>query len=452
MASFNRKKYLLATLLIILAFNCVEGLALGLVLPDIKRDLALTDTELGLLSGIAIALSYSVMGIPIARWADRGDRVTIISLTTLVWAIMLTLSGCAASFAQLLLIRVGVGIGETGLVPPAHSLIADHFTRAERPRAMATYLQGNTLGILLGYFVAGWLNQWYGWRVTFVALGLAGLVPPLVARLTLRDPRFGEWSSSAVHSAAPVLGEGPETDPITHPTLKEVCFRLWTNTTFRHLLFGFSVVCFFGNGISQWQPSFLARAYGMNTGALGAWLTLIYGVGGMLGMYLGGIWAARYAQNNERLQLKVMAALYCVSGLVSLLIYVSPNQYWAFVWMAVSTVVGSLTSGPLFATIQTLIPAHMRAMAIAIVYFFANLIGLGLGPLAVGALSDALRPVAHDDSLRCALLMVSPGLLWVAWHLSRASACVTRDLAAVSEEVSHEQGSPAASTQIAYKG
>src|SRR5580704_16172504 len=166
------KKYLLGVLLVILAFNSVDGLALGLVLQDIKVDLSLTDSQLGLLSGIAFALFYSVMGIPIARWADRGNRVTIISLTAAVWSVMVALCGMAASFTQLLLIRVGVAIGEAGCIPPAHSLIADYFGRAERPKAVAIYMLAGSLTTLIGYFVAGWLSEFYGWRAMFILLGL----------------------------------------------------------------------------------------------------------------------------------------------------------------------------------------------------------------------------------------------------------------------------------------
>jgi MFS family permease len=163
---------------------------------------------------------------------------------------------------------------------------------------------------------------------------------------------------------------------------------------------------------------------------------VIYGIGGMFGMYVGGEWASRRAGNNERLQLKAMAIIYCVYAVLSIFIYLSPNHYFAFAMMSLGSVVSSLTVGPLFATIQTLVPPRMRAMSIAIIYLFANLIGLGLGPLAVGALSDALRPLVGVESLRYALMALCPGYCWVAWHLWRAGENVTRDLAAVNEETS----------------
>src|SRR5882762_8997075 len=169
------KKYLLVLLLVILAFNYVDRLTLGLLLQDIKVDLSLSDTQLGFLSGISFALFYSVMGIPIARWADRGNRVTIISITTVLWSAAVALCGVAGSFPQLLLIRIGVAVGEAGCIPPAHSLIADYFTRAQRPRAVAMYMLGSTLSMLIGYYLAGWLNAHYGWQTMFKLLAVPGI-------------------------------------------------------------------------------------------------------------------------------------------------------------------------------------------------------------------------------------------------------------------------------------
>lgn len=419
------RRYLLAVLLVILAFNYVDRLALGLLLQDIKLELSLSDTELGLLSGIAFALFYSVMGIPIARWADRGNRVTLISLTVALWSVMVAMCGLAANFTQLLLIRVGVAVGEAGCIPPAHSLIADYFTRAERPRAVAIYMLGAPLSVVIGYFLAGWINELYGWRVTFVILGLPGVVLAALAWLTLREPRRVKCAPQVASS---VLA-GTSAPLTEQPTLKAVCTTLWANKTFRHLLLCFSVSCFFGNGIFQWQPAFFIRSYGLSTGELGAWFAAIYGVGGVVGTYLGGEWASRRAANNEGLQLKVMAVAFAAFGLLSMFIYLSSNQYVAFGLMGLATIGVYTTGGPLFATIQTLVPQRMRAMAIALIYLFANFIGMGLGPLVAGTLSDAFQPWAGDESLRYALLFLCPGYFWAGWHLWQGSRTVMDDLA-----------------------
>jgi MFS family permease len=417
--------YLLALLLAILASDNVESVSLGLVLQDIKRDFILTDSQLGVLSGIAWALFYAVAGIPIARWADRGNRVTIISVTAGAWSLMVALCGLATSFVQLLLIRVGVGIGEAGCVPPAHSLIADEFNRSERPRAVAIYMQGNSLGILLGYFVAGWLNQWFGWRKMFMILGLPGLLLAAMAWLTLKEPRRDRFEQPPL---GPEHGAGQ-----AKSSLISVCLSLWANRTFRHLLYAFSVANFFSAGLVQWQPAFFMRSYGLSSGELGTWFAAIYGIGGMLGMHLGGEWASARAASNERLQLRAMSVGYALYGVLSVATYLVHDIRVAFALMSLSTIVSSATTGPLFATIQTLIPARQRATSIALVYLVANLIGTGFGPLGAGILSDAFRGRLGEESLRWALVSLSPGLCWVTWHLLKASQTVERDVAAASE-------------------
>lgn len=431
------KHYLLTVLLVILASNYVDRLALGLLLQDIKVDLDLTDTQLGFLSGIAFTLFYSVMGIPIARWADRGNRVAIITFTTALWSAAVALCGVAGNFVQLLLIRIGVAVGEAGCIPPAHSLIADYFTRAERPRAVAIYMLGGQLSVV-GYLWGGWLNELYGWRVTFMLLGLPGLGLAALAWFTLREPRLGKSTVGAASVIAPISLSQPGTAALASevPRLKDVCVTLWANTTFRNLLFCFSVISFFGYGIMQWQPAFFIRSHGLQTGELGTWLAVIYGSCGLLGVYLGGELASRYAAHNERLQLKAMAVGYSSFGVISAFVYLAPHHHLAFGLLGLATVGATMAIGPLLATIQTLVPPRMRAMSIALIYLFANLIGMGMGPLAVGALSDALRPWAGEESLRYALLALSPGYLWGGWHLWRASRTVTRDLEAV--QVDHD--------------
>lgn len=409
--------YLLAVLLVILAFNQVDRLALGLALQSIKVDLNLTDTQLGTLSGIAFTAFYVLMGVPIARWADRGNRVTIIAFTTVLWCVAVSLCGLATNFTQLLLIRIGVAVGEPGCIPCSHSLIADNFSRADRPRAVARFMLGFPIGVVIGNFTAGWLNQLYGWRMTFFLLGLPGLVLAIVARLTLKEPRIG------APTVQPDLGGAT----IDQMSLRTVCVKLWENTSFRHLLLCFAVTSFFGFGIAQWQSVYFIRQYGLKTGELGT-LFAVLGVLTIPATYLGGELASRYATNNERLQLRATALLIAISGILSSFVFLSDSRYLSFGLMAVSALVGGMSSGPVFATIQTLVPSHMRAMSIAMIYFFANLIGMGFGPLATGFLSDLYRPWAGEESIRYALLTISPGYLWAGWHVWRASMTVMSDI------------------------
>jgi len=422
--SKNYKRYLLTILLLILAFNVVDRFALGVMLQDIKTDLRLSDTQLGFMSGIAFALFYSIMGIPLARWADRGNRVTIISLTAALWSGMVALCGVAGNFTQLLLIRIGVGVGEAGCIPAAYSLMPDYFIRAERPRAAAVYSLGGSLGIVIGYFLAGWLNRFYGWRTTFMLLALPGLALAALAWLTLREPRRPRMAPQTASCEWPVA-RAPTAD---QPSLREVCVSLWGSKTFRHLLFGFSAVYFFLYGIQQWQPSFFTRSYGLTSSELGTWFAVVYGSTGVVGAYWGGEWASRYAANNERLQLQVTSCVFAGVSIISPLIYLLHNYHLAFGVLGVVSLGITTLNGPIIATIQTLVPERMRAMAIALIFLFANLIGMGLGPLAAGVLSDALQAWFGKESLRYALLALSPGYLWAAWHFWHASRTVAQDL------------------------
>jgi MFS family permease len=226
------------------------------------------------------------------------------------------------------------------------------------------------------------------------------------------------------------------------PGIKSVILTLAANSAFRHLLLGYSVWYFFGNGLLQWVPAFFMRAHGLASGELGSWLALVNGAAMLLGVYWGGEWSSRRAANNERLQLIFVAsmalfyiAFYAAALLVS-------NYYVAFALIAIGSIGGNMSQGPLLATMQTLVPSRMRATALAFVYFIANLIGMGFGPLAVGALSDALYPTLGTESLRYALLACCSGYIWMAWHIWRASRTVARDVATTErqhEESTHGQ-------------
>lgn len=426
------RRYLVALLTAILALAFVDRFALGLLLQDIKLELHLNDTQLGLLTGIAFALFYSLMGIPIARWADRGNRVLIISMTVALWSVAVALCGTAATFVELMIIRVGVAVGEAGAVPCGMSLMVDHFDRAERPRAMAIYNLAGPLAILGGFFLAGWLNQLYGWRITFMLIGAPGPVLGAVAWFTLRDPRLVKATAqngSTAYSETRIK----RTD---QPTFHEVCTTLWRNVTFRHLLLCTSVLYFFVYGCFQWEPSYFIRDFGLTSWQVGTWFSAIFGLAGLFGTYLGGELASRHAAHNERLQLVGFAVVMGCTGPVTALVFLSSNLHVALGLLSVTSLTLYLGNGPLYAIMQTLVPDRMRAASMALVLLFANLIGMGLGPLTTGALSDLLRHWAGLQSLRYALIIMSPGYLFVAWFSWRASLTVTRDLARMHSEAS----------------
>jgi len=439
------RRYLLALLALIFAFSSADRIALGVVLQNIEVDLGLSDTQLGFITGIGFALFYSLMGVPIARWADRGNRVVLIAVTMGLWGVAMLISSAVRSFTQLTLIRVCVAVGEAGTLPSALSLISDHFSRAERARAVGLYLQGGSLSLVIGYFLAGWLNQFYGWRWTFVMIGVPGFVLAVLAGFTLREPRREDLLKPSTADADPETASltpgGNTAAPSARVGLKEVWDALSSNRTFRSLLCFYSLSFFFNCAIAQWQPTFLIRSYGLKTGELGTWTALACALGMAAGTYLGGEWASRRAAHNETLQLKTMAGAYCVVGVVSALIYLAPNRYCAFALMGLWNVSGAFAAAPLFATIQTLVPERMRATATTFVMLLANLLGAGLGPLAAGGLSDLLRSVAGTDSLRFALLALSPGYAWAGWYLWRASKTILDDLEALDDTPSHDRHS-----------
>lgn len=405
-----RKSYLLWILTSILTFNYIDRIALGVVLDGIKQTFSVSDTELGFLSGLAFATFYSLMGVPIARWADRGDRIKIIAITTLLWSIGVAACGLAQTFLQLLLIRVAVGVGEAGCVPPSYSIIADTFARSERPRAVAIYGLGGGLACVVGYFLSGQFSETFGWRETFLLLSLPGPFLAAIAWLTLKDSRH----------ALPTADNSV--------SMLEVAKILWANKTFRHLLICFSLSQMFSYGLMQWQAVYLIRHFNLSSGEVGVGLALAYGVAIICGTYLGGELAARFAPNDESRQLKWVALTLSAGGLFSVLIYCASSALGALLWMALATTLVSVLNGPLFSTIQSLVPDRIRAVSFSILYLVSNFVGLGMGPLLAGVLSDAFEPWAGSESLRFASMGLAPGFLWAAWHAWCARATVASDL------------------------
>jgi predicted MFS family arabinose efflux permease len=284
----------------------------------------------------------------------------------------------------------------------------------------------------VSYFLGGWLNELYGWRTTFALLGLPGLALAGLAWFTLREPRRAVLASPAAFRARAA-------DVSTQPRMIEVAVILWRSNAFRHLLLCIAITTFFSQGIAKWQPTFFMRSFGMQSGELGTWLALVLGCSGLVGAYIGGELAARYAVNDERLQLKAIALLYCVIALIKASTYLSENKYVALGLLGLHAFAAAATTGPLYATIQTLVPERMRAVAISTILLFSNLVGMGLGPLAAGLLSDVLHPHFADESLRYALLALCPGYLWAARHMRQASQSIVRDSERMNSRVPNIQ-------------
>ena len=424
MAIFQYRNYLLGLLTIVAAFNYLDRGVLALAMEPIRQEFNLTDSQLGFMSGFAFALFYAIAGIPIARWADRGNRNLVVSITTGLWSIMVAISGLAVNFGQLLLARVGVAIGESGCVPPAQSLISDYFDRAERPKAMAIYWMSAPLSMILAYLGGGWLVEHYGWRVTFMVVGIPGVVLALLVRLTLQEPRLNNC-----HKALSLSREQKS------PSMWNIAVTIFEKRAFLHVTLVFCISFFFGTGIGVWIPTFFMRTHGMDPGEIGTWLAFTWGVGGMLFTFLGGTLTTRYASNREKLQMKIVAVIVALCSVFHILCYLSTNKYWALLF--VSVVVGCLipiVQAPVYAAIQSLVQERMRAVALAFIFMFSNLIGLGLGPLIVGIFSDAFSELFDEESLRYALIVFSPGYMWCAIHSWKASTTIEEDIRDVQEK------------------
>ncbi|MFP6605051.1 MAG: MFS transporter [Myxococcota bacterium] len=408
--------YALGLLLGVYIFNFIDRQILSILMESIKTEIQLSDTELGFLGGIAFALFYTFAGIPIARWADRGSRRKIISISVLIWSLFTVFTGSARNFWMILIARIGVGIGEAGCSPPAHSLISDFFPPERRATALSIYALGIPIGASLGTLVGAWVGQAFGWRTAFVVVGLPGILLALLVWMTLRDPVRG-----GSEATAPVENDGE--------SFTQVLRFMGGLRSFWHLSFAGALHAFVGYGAAYFVPSFFARVHGMGLAERGTWLAAI-GLVAVLGTYLGGWLGDRLAVRDVRWYLWVPGIASIAGVPIALGYYLTPDPYLALLLFGIPAgIAGPMYLGPTFAMTQTLVMPHMRAMASAILLFILNLIGLGIGPWFVGYVSDSLAPHYGDESLRWALVsIVSIGSAWAAVHYFIAARTLRSDL------------------------
>jgi len=420
--NLSYKNYLLALLVLTGVVAVFERFVFSLVLEPIKQELSLSDGQLGFMTGMAFFLFYAIAGIPLARWADRGNRVTIIALATGLVGVMVSLCGMAGSFFQLLLARIGVAVGEAGITPAAQSLLSSYYNRVERPHALAIFLTYYSIGMIIGYLLGGALVDALGWRLTFVLMGVPGIIVAVLVKLTLTEPRLNH--ERVEFSQAPSLVK---------------TFRImWHQRSYREILLAFCVAYFFNAGATQWLATFYIRSYGISPAELGAWLALIYGGLGTLGIVAGGYYASRLAVRKEKQQMRMLAFTIACSGVVSIMVYLSSSQGLSLFYLSIYAVLIMFGNGPVFGAIQSLMPQQFRSVGVAIAFLFANLIGYGLGPLTLGWLSDLLSPAFGKESLRYALVAFTPGTIWVSIHYWKASNTIEEDIRTVEFEAGLE--------------
>lgn len=410
----NSLRLTLWVLLVVYIFNFLDRQIVNILAEPISRDLGLSDTQIGLMTGIAFAAFYTFLGIPIARYADRPktNRVGLISVSLIIWSGMTALCGMAQNFAQLLLARIGVGVGEAGCTPAAHSLIADLAPPEKRASAISFYSLGIPIGSLLGMLIGGLVADAYGWRAAFLIAGLPGIMLAAVVFFVLRDPRM----SAQLKAAEP------------KPAISTVeAFReIVASRAFIMLAIGGAMAAFLSYGKATWTTIFFQRTHELSPGEVGFWFGIGGGIAGIIGTWAGGWFADKYGKENRRHVLTAPAIGMLIAIPIAISAYWVENWWYALILIMTPTFLNSMYVGPAYSCAQGLVPLRARAMASAVLLFAQNLIGLGLGPLFFGMLSDGIKPMAGDESVRwvlygAAMLGVIPSFFFwrASLHLNR---------------------------------
>ncbi len=382
--------YTLFILVVVYTFNFIDRQIVGILAVPIKADLGLTDSELGLMGGLAFALFYTGLGIPVAMLADRFSRTWIMTVALVIWSGMTAVSGLATNFWQLFAARLGVGVGEAGGVAPAYSLISDYFPPGQRARAMSVYSFGIPIGSAIGIVFGGVIASLINWRYAFFIVGIAGILVAPIFRMTIKEPPRGQYDSKH--------------DDRQSPGLKLILYTLLKKPSFWLLSLGASFSSMIGYGVFFWLPSFFVRSFSLTL--LNA--SLFYGavllLGGLVGIWAGGWLGDRFGGSRHANYARIPAIAFICTVPFYMLAILSPNLLLTFLVLLVPTALGLVWLGPVITAIQHLVRPDMRATASAIFLFINNLIGIGLGTYAIGALSDSLALRFGDESLRYSIL------------------------------------------------
>jgi len=413
-ASLGYRSYVLVVLVLVYTFNFIDRQIVGILAVPIKAELHLTDSQLGLMGGLAFALFYTLLGIPIARMADRVSRTGIMTLALALWSLMTAVCGLTHSFVQLFLARVGVGVGEAGGVAPAYSLICDYFPAKERARALSVYSFGIPTGAALGIVLGGYITSLMSWRMAFFIVGLAGLLMTPLLKLTVREPERGALDPKPAAAARA-------------PTLLEVIAVLARKASFWGLSLGAASASMMGYGLFFWAPSFLVRSFHMSLLQASLSFGALVLVGGLIGIWFGGALADRYGEKRKAMYAYIPAMAFLATlpfyaaGVLSTTLWIS------FAVLLVPTALGLAWLGPVLAAVQHLVPGNMRATASALFLFINNLIGIGLGTTLIGVVSDLTRARFGAESLRYAILAGTSFYLIAALLLFFAGRKLAKD-------------------------
>lgn len=386
----QNRAYILFILVLVYTFNFIDRQIIGILAVPIKLDLGLTDTQLGLMGGLAFALFYTGLGIPVAILADRFSRTWIMTGALAIWSAMTAACGLATNFWQIFLARVGVGVGEAGGVAPAYSLISDFFPPSHRARALSIYSFGIPIGSALGIVFGGVIASLISWRIAFFVVGIAGLILAPIFRLTIKEPVRGQFDRKREIARA--------------PGLKAILTSLAGKPSFWLLSLGASCSSMMGYGVFFWLPSFLVRSYQLTLLHASLFYGAILLVGGLAGIWAGGWLGDRFGHDDHRQFARIPAFAFLATVPFYVLAILSPSLTLSFFVLLAPTALGLVWLGPIISTIQHLVEPAMRATASAVFLFINNLIGIGLGTYAIGALSDGLAARFGEESLRYSIL------------------------------------------------
>ena len=400
------KAYVLLVLTGVYTFNFIDRQILVIIQESIKAELGLSDTQLGLLTGFTFAVFYVTLGLPIARFADKNNRRNVVTWSLAIWSGMTAISGLVTNFFQLLLARVGVGVGEAGGSPPAHSMISDYFPAHQRATALSIYSMGIYVGILAGYSLGGWIDATYGWRMAFYALGIPGIIYALLLFFTVKEPPKG-------HSDAVAKIMGNQKAMEAEASFWEVVRILLSKKTFIFVAFACGLHTFSNYGVGNFFAPFLARVHGMPVEDIGMWLGITSGFGGIIGTFLGGFLADKYGRKDLRWYMWIPIIAGLVNFPFSYFAFFSGNLNIVLFTYFITALLTALYLGPSIAVTHNLIDAKKRALASAILFLVLNFIGLGLGPVAIGMISDYLSADYGAESLRYAFTIT-----WVTGTIS----------------------------------
>lgn len=410
--------YVLALIWVVLVLRFVDLQIISVLLEPIRREFSLTDTQLGLLTGLAFSVFYGLLGIPVAWLADRYNRRNIIAAAVGLWSLMTALCGAATSFTGLFLARVGVGIGEAGGTAPTYSLISDYFPRKRRATIFAILNCAVPVGVFAGFLIGGYVGSSYGWRVAYAVVGIPGIVVAALVYLTIKEPARG-----AAEGLAPDARPAP---------LKETLGYLLSLKSYRHFVLASSIFTTGAMGSGIWIPSFFMRTHAMPAAEVGAWLACLYGGGGLIGALAGGYFADRLVERTGDTRWYAWISGLCALAILpfSCFVYLWPDARVALLVHLGTTMLMHAWMGPLYGTIQSLAGAQRRAMAAAVNMLMINLVAYGMGPLLVGIASDFLQPRVGAESLRYSILaVVVVCYTWAGVHFLLAARTVRSELA-----------------------